>query len=201
ANTDAVIPYVVNKYMPVWAAGLFLAAPLAAVMSTVDSLMILASATIIKDLYMNYIVHRDYSGESGEAEHTADEAEEEKKNMKKLSRLSILLTVIIGCVTFIFALKPPSILVWVNLFAMGGMEVTYFWPLIGGLFYKKGTAAASFWSSIIGLIVFLFFNLNKIAPFHIHEVVLGLAAGGIAYFIISNAQKHEPDPDMLKVCF
>ena len=56
ANTDQVIPYVVMNYMPSWAAGLFLAAPLAAVMSTVSSLLILASATIIKDLYMTYIV-------------------------------------------------------------------------------------------------------------------------------------------------
>ena len=35
SNTDQVIPYVVLEYMPSWAAGLFLAAPLAAVMSTV----------------------------------------------------------------------------------------------------------------------------------------------------------------------
>ena len=47
ASTDQVIPYVVLNYMPAWAAGLFLAAPLAAVMSTVSSLLILASATIL----------------------------------------------------------------------------------------------------------------------------------------------------------
>jgi sodium/pantothenate symporter len=42
--------------MPVGIAGLFLAAPLAAVMSTVSSLLILASAAIIKDLYRTYII-------------------------------------------------------------------------------------------------------------------------------------------------
>ena len=54
-STDQVIPYVVMQYMPAWAAGFFLAAPLAAVMSTIDSLLILASATIIKDIYVHYI--------------------------------------------------------------------------------------------------------------------------------------------------
>ena len=54
-STDQVIPYVVMEYMPAWAAGFFLAAPLAAVMSTIDSLLILASATIIKDIYLHYI--------------------------------------------------------------------------------------------------------------------------------------------------
>lgn len=58
-TTDKVIPYVVMNYMPSWAAGVFLAAPLAAIMSTVDSLLILASATIIKDLYLNYISKKD----------------------------------------------------------------------------------------------------------------------------------------------
>ena len=43
------IPMIVQEIMPVGIAGLFLAAPLAAVMSTVSSLLILASAAIIKD--------------------------------------------------------------------------------------------------------------------------------------------------------
>ena len=63
SSTDAVIPYVVMEYMPSVAAGFFLAAPLAAVMSTVSSLLILASATIIKDLYLTYIVKADENDE------------------------------------------------------------------------------------------------------------------------------------------
>ncbi|MGI6204823.1 MAG: sodium/pantothenate symporter [Anaerovoracaceae bacterium] len=201
-STDQVIPYVVMKYMPTWAAGLFLAAPLAAVMSTVDSLMILASATIIKDLYMNYIVKKDYrDAPRDEKAYVSETAEEEKKQQKKLSRASVLLTVAIGLIVFLCAIKPPSILVWVNLFAMGGLEATFFWPLVGGLFYRKGTAAACLSSTVVGIAVFLFFNLNKIAPFHIHEIVLGLIAGGLTYFIVSKVQNKEPDPEMLKICF
>ena len=37
-------------------AGLFIAAPLAAVMSTVSSLLLLASAGIVKDIYHNYVM-------------------------------------------------------------------------------------------------------------------------------------------------
>ena len=54
-TTDYVVPALVLKYMNPVVAGLFIAAPLAAVMSTVSSLLILASAAIVKDLYMNYI--------------------------------------------------------------------------------------------------------------------------------------------------
>lgn len=55
-TSDYFIPYIVQKIMPVGLAGTFLAAPMAAVMSTADSLLILASAAIVKDLWRNYVV-------------------------------------------------------------------------------------------------------------------------------------------------
>ena len=58
-TSDYFIPYIVQKIMPVGLAGTFLAAPMAAVMSTADSLLILASAAIVKDLWRNYVVKDD----------------------------------------------------------------------------------------------------------------------------------------------
>ena len=199
ANTDSIIPYVVNKYMPVWAAGLFLAAPLAAVMSTVDSLLILASATILKNLYITYIAKKD-AVEAVRADQDENAAVSESTE-KKLKYSSFALTIILGMIVFILAMNPPSILVWINLFAMGGLEATFFWPLIGGLYWKRGNSAACIASIICGVSTFVFFNLNKIAPFGIHEIVLGLLAGGAAYFIVGMLNKSEPDADMLEKCF
>lgn len=186
SSTDAVIPYVVLEYMPSVAAGFFLAAPLAAVMSTVSSLLILASATIIKDLYLTYIVKAD---------------DNDEKINKKVPTYSTLITIVIGIIVFIFALSPPDIIVWINLFAMGGLEATFFWPLIGGLYWKKGNSTCCIWSIIVGIAVFVFFNQVKIAPYNIHEIVLALAAGGIAYFVAGKLSKKEPDKEMLDKCF
>lgn len=186
SSTDAVIPYVVMEYMPSVAAGFFLAAPLAAVMSTVSSLLILASATIIKDLYLTYIVKAD---------------ENDEKVNKKVPVYSTLITIVIGVIVFIFALSPPDIIVWINLFAMGGLEATFFWPLIGGLYWKKGNSTCCIWSIIVGVATFIFFNQVKIAPYHIHEIVFGLIAGGIAYFVAGLVSKKEPDKEMIKKCF
>lgn len=168
-TTDSVIPYVVLHYMPTWAAGLFLAAPLAAVMSTVDSLLILASATIIKDLYLHYIV--------------GNNPEREEKAESRVQKYSFGITLLLGIITCIIAMNPPDIIVWINLFAFGGLEAAFFWPMIGGLYWKKGNATACIASMIASLSVFIFFNRVKIAPFHIHEIVLGLLAGGIVYFL------------------
>lgn len=194
ASTDQVIPYVVLNYMPSWAAGLFLAAPLAAVMSTVSSLLILASATIIKDLYLTYIAKTDGTKRG-------DSAEVSAAVERKLPVFSLIITIVLGLIVFIFALSPPDIIVWINLFAMGGLEATFFWPLIGGLYWKKGNATCCIWSIVVGVATFVFFNQVKIAPFHIHEIVFGLAAGGIAYFAAGFLTNKKPDPEMLKKCF
>ncbi len=187
ASTDQVIPYVVLSYMPSWAAGLFLAAPLAAVMSTVSSLLILASATLIKDLWLCYLA-KDAQTDKAAAE-------------QKISGYSFLITLVLGIVAFLFALSPPDIIVWINLFAMGGLEATFFWPLVGGLYWKKGNAKCCIASIIVGVATFVFFNQVKIAPFHIHEIVIALLFGGAAYFLTGMLTDTKPDEETLRSCF
>ena len=193
-STDQVIPYVVMKYMPAWAAGLFLAAPLAAVMSTIDSLLILASATIIKDLYLHY-VKKVPLGTDAVNDPRYDEA------FDKVPKYSFALTAGIGIIGCLLALNPPDVIVWINLFAFGGLEATFFWPIIGGLYWKKGNSRACLASVICGLSTFIFFNRVKILPLGIHEIIAGLLIGGIAYFAAGALDRSEPDPEMLKKCF
>src|SRR5699024_8058017 len=52
---DQVIPLIALDVLPGWLAGIVLAAPLAAMMSTLDSLLLLVSSAVVKDVYMNYI--------------------------------------------------------------------------------------------------------------------------------------------------
>ena len=58
-TTDYFMPTIVQQIMPPAMAAFFLAAPMAAVMSTVSSLLILASASIVKDLWQQYVVKDD----------------------------------------------------------------------------------------------------------------------------------------------
>ena len=193
-STDQVIPYVVMKYMPAWAGGLFLATPLAAVMSTVDSLLILASATIIKDIYIHYIKKVPFDANEAEAS-------EYKDAYSKVPQYSFALTAGIGIVACLLALNPPDVIVWINLFAFGGLEAAFFWPIIGGLYWKKGTKEACLASTLIGLAVFIFFNRVKILPFGIHEIIAGLIAGGIAYYVTARLTYKGEDPEMIRRCF
>lgn len=205
ASTDQVIPYVVMKYMPSWAAGFFLAAPLAAVMSTVDSLLILSSATILKDIYLNYIVKRREEKKAGTSDIrdiSTELTEKHSDSMKSIPKISFGITAVIGGITCLIALNPPDVIAWINLFAFGGLEASFFWPIIGGLYWKKGNSKACLASTVTGLITFIFFNRVKILPFNIHEIVAALIVGGIVYFAVGKATSQgELDRDMLEKCF
>ena len=52
---DKIIPILALKNLHPVLAGIFIGGPLAAIMSTVDSFLILTSATIVKDLYLHYV--------------------------------------------------------------------------------------------------------------------------------------------------
>lgn len=217
-STDQVIPYIVLNYMPAWAGGIFLAAPLAAIMSTVDSLLLLASATIISDIWLTYFAKDKAKGAAssvggseqangGAAEGGREDAIgagngcEAEAFKRKVKRYSLVLTIVIGLIVFACALKPPTILVWVNLFALGGLEATFFWPLIGGLYWKHGNANGSIAATVVGVATFVYFNTHKILPFHVHEIVAALIFSGIAYFIVSALTKKEPSEEVLEKCF
>ena len=186
-TSDYFIPYVVQKIMPVGVAGVFLAAPMAAVMSTVDSILLMSSAAIIKDLWRNYIVK--------------DDNIKIQKYNKNVQKYSSILTILIGGLVIVLTLNPPDIIFFINLFAFGGLECTFFWPIVGGLFWKKGNGKAALASSIGATVVYIFCHYY-VSVAGINSVVWGLIAGGILYFAVGQTTcKNGLDKDILDKCF
>ncbi len=187
-TSDYFVPYIVQKIMPVGIAGIFLAAPMAAVMSTVDSILILASAAIIKDLWKTYVVK--------------DDPVKLEKYNRHVKTASIAVTFVFGTIVMLLTVNPPDIIFFLNLFAFGGLECTFFWPLIGGLFWKKGTGTAALVSSVgaAATYVFCYYHVTVAG---INAVIWGLLAGGILYFLVGSitAAKQPLDQDILDNCF
>jgi sodium/pantothenate symporter len=177
---DGAIPGITVQVLPPVLAGIFIAGPLAAIMSTVDSMLILASASIIKDLYLNY-------GKGDIEERT-------------LNKISFITTGLIGMIVFVFAMNPPSIIVWINLFAFGGLEAAFLWPTILGLYWKKANASGAIWSIITGLASFFIFTIYKIKPLGMHQIVPTLALALLA-FILGSLFGKDNDEETLTLFF
>src|SRR5699024_743811 len=84
---DQVIPLIALVVLPGWLAGIVLAAPLATMISTLDSLLLLVSSSVFKDIYLNYI--------------------KPESTMNHMKKVSLIVTVVIGIVAFLIALNPP----------------------------------------------------------------------------------------------
>ena len=131
-----------------------------------------------------------------------DNPERKKKFEKHLSKSSFMVTLLIGILVFVMTLTPPDIIFWVNLFAMGGLECAFFWPIVGGVFYKKGNGTAAIASSVIGVATYVISYQFGLTVWGINSVVWGLLASGIAYFLVGSITcKNGLDEDVLKNCF
>lgn len=165
AAGDLAMPtFIVELLSPFWA-GVFVAGPLAAIMSTVDSMLLLASAAIIKDLYVNYALGGDAS----------------RMTPGRLRRMSLGCTGAIGLVVFLAALEPPDLLVWINLFAFGGLESVFLWPIILGLYWRRANAAGALASIGVGAAAFFALSILKPAMGGLHPIVLTELAALLAF--------------------
>ena len=140
----------------------------------------------LKDLYKTYIVR--------------DNQEKIASYDKYFKLSSALIVCITGALVVFFTLHASKIIFFLNLFAFGGLECSFFWPLVGGLFWKKGTKEAALASSLGAVTVYILCHyFVKIAG--INAVVWGLLAGGIIYFATGKIQNREPDAEVIDKCF
>ncbi len=186
-SPDYVIPTVVLRYMNPILAGTFIAAPLAAVMSTVSSLLILASAAIVKDIYINYIAKDKYENKKVVFE-------------KKVAKISFATTLFIGIIVFIFTIYPPDLIVWINLFALGGLECAFFCPILLGLYWKRANSTAAILSAVCGVTSFILFSVYKISFIGTTAIVPAILVS-ITTFLIGAYLGKRTDEETLSMFF
>lgn len=168
AIPDQVIPKLMVVVMPPIIAGIFLAAPMAAIMSSIDSQLIQASSVFIKDIFLNNKPSLN-----------------KPNNTKKVKLISNLSTLIFTILAIIVALNPPDMIIWLNLFALGGLEASFLWVIVLGLFWSRANVYGAVSSMLLGLISYILLYQFNIRPFTLHPIVLALSIGFIS-FIIAN---------------
>lgn len=162
--SDQVIPTLMLQVLPPIVAGIFLAAPMSAIMSTIDAQLIQSSSIFVKDLYL-----------SAKPEAAADE--------KKISRFSSAITLILTALLILAALNPPDMIIWLNLFAFGGLEAAFLWVIILGLYWDNANAYGAIASMVIGLGSYMYLTADKIKLFGFNAIVPALVFGLIAFLI------------------
>ncbi|MBN3161474.1 sodium/pantothenate symporter [Pectobacterium brasiliense] len=169
---DQVLPALMVTVLPPLAAGIFLAAPMAAIMSNINAHLLQASATIIKDLYLSVRPQQIH-------------------NERRIKILSSMTTLLLGLLVLLASLRPPDMIIWLNLLAFGGLEAVFLWPLVLGLYWERANAAGALSAMFTGAICYtLLASFNfQLAGYHpiVPSLLLSLMA-----FIIGNRFGHNP---------
>ena len=182
-GVDNIIPTTIVKAMPPELVGLAIIGPLAASISTISGLLIVASSAIIKDVYLHYA---------------------EKNNLTvtptRVRFLSMATTALIGAAVFVIALTPPSLIWLINMFAFGGLETAFFWTLLLGLFWKRANKLGALLSMTGGTIVYCATQAAGFKIFNLHQITIGITVSLILFLIGSYFGKREDDTT-LKIFF
>ncbi len=154
ADPETVLPSMVNELFPAILIGIFIAVVLAAIMSTADSLLILASSAIVRDIYQK-VLHPEASDRS-------------------LTRMSRVVTALLCVGALAFALGGARVVFWFVLFGWAGITSVFCPVIVLSLFWKGLTRKGALAAMITGFVVTLLWNSFPLAWL---EVVLpGLTA-------------------------
>lgn len=116
-----------------WLAGVLLAAPFAAVMSSVDSFLLMVSSAVVRDIYQNRM--RPSASE------------------RSLRLLSYAVTAMIGVAAMLSVIKPPRHLQDLIVFASGGLAGCFLIPVLLMLFWKRMTGAGAIAGMLGGFVM------------------------------------------------
>ncbi len=161
ANLDAEmgLPVLLRTILPAGFLGIVLSAYFSAIMSTADSCLMAASGNILTDIL-------------------------KKHKSKNGLRYSQLLTMAIGVLALMIALKMTSVLELMlhsYSFMVSGMII----PVLAALFLKKPNSTAAFTSMIVGGTTTLSLIISDInLPLKLDANIFGIAAALVSYVIV-----------------
>ncbi|MCD8198626.1 MAG: sodium/pantothenate symporter [Phascolarctobacterium sp.] len=165
-SVDNITPIAIVKSMDPFWAGITIIGPVAATISTVSSLLLSASSSIIKDVYIHEMENR-----------------RQKISNDYIRRFSLIVTIVLGLVVYFIAIAPPSVIWQINMFAFGGLETAFFWVLILGLFWPKANNAGALAAMAGGVIIYCTTMALKITFFDLHQIVLGIGCSLILFLL------------------
>ncbi|MDD6485021.1 MAG: sodium/proline symporter PutP [Clostridiales bacterium] len=175
ANTQKVFMVLVQNMFPTVIAGIMLAAVLAAIMSTADSQLLVASSSFSSDIY-----------------HTLFDKNASDKKLVNVSRLAIVIISVIAC---LLAIDPESSVFEIVAHAWAGFGAAFGPIILCSLFWRNcngkgalagvigGGAVALLWAYIPSMI----WGADVPGLFSLYEIVPGFIVSLILIFAVSKA--------------
>ncbi|MEC7781176.1 MAG: hypothetical protein VX452_09075, partial [Pseudomonadota bacterium] len=166
SDTDLIVPTLINNaaIFPLWAADFLFVAIVAAAMSSIDSVLLVAASTGYKNL------------------------------LAPLTRTqrplwwTRLLVVVFALIAALVALDPPGDILQITIFS-GSLYAACFFPaVVLGLYWSKGDARAVLGSMLVGTLMLLLWLALQLDSL-LHEVFPALAVSLLTYIVLSQLRE------------
>lgn len=191
--SDRIMPEMASNVTAIfgvpWLAGLLVAAPFAAVMSTMDSFLLMISSSVVRDVYQRWI--------------------EPEPTEKRIKTLTYSTTFVVGIAAMIAAINPPQFLQDIIVFTGAGLATSFLVPVALALYWPR----FNYQGAIAGMLTGFFANIVLYAigtiltgrmsayqPLGFHPLVVGLAASLLVSVVVCLCNK-PPESGLVKKFF
>ncbi len=165
-DQETIFPVLSRELFPPLITGLLLVIVLSAIMSTVDSLLLLASSAVVRDTMQRIL---------GSV-----------KTDSQLSDYGKIVTLVVGILGIVLAFQVEQLIFWFVLFAWSGLGAA-FGPVVLCLLYYKGTTAAGVIAGMLGgfLTSVVWVLALKAETYELYEAVPGFIVGIVLTLAVS----------------
>ncbi len=165
-DPEGIFPLLATELFSPLFAGILMVVVLAAIMSTADSLLIMASSAVVRDFLQKIRLST--------------------KSDAQLARYGKVVTVVIGIIGVTFALNESPLIFWFVVFAWNGLGAAFGPPLICALWYPKTTLRGAIIGMLGGFLTTVFWVLfMKPLTYDLLEIIPGFTVGMILIVIFS----------------
>jgi sodium/proline symporter len=172
-DSETIFPVLSTAFFPPIITGVLLVIVLSAIMSTADSLLLLASSAVVRDTMQKIL---------GSAQ-----------SDQRLAIFGKIATLVVGVLGIALAFKMEALVFWLVLFAWSGLGAAFGPVILCLLYYEKTTGAgvvagmaAGFLTSVIWV------SLLKPYTYDLYEALPGFVVGTLVTLLVSKLTSKTP---------
>jgi len=165
ADAEHVMPQVALLFLPAGVAGIVISAAIAAMMSTADSQLLVATSALSEDIY-HQLINKNAS-------------------QRRLVAISRVGTVLIGVIAFLLALRAEEKVYWFVLYAWAGLGAAFGPAIVLSLWWKRTTKWGVFAGMVVGSATAVIWRNVPALKGLVYELVPAFVLALIAVLVVS----------------
>lgn len=169
-DEEKVFIHMIGEVMHPWLAGIMLSAILSAIMSTIDSQLLVSSSALTEDFYQKAI--------------------NRSAGQREVVLVGRICVIVISLVAMVLAIRPDETILGIVAYAWGGFGAAFGPVVLFALYSKRTTWLAALLGMVVGTVTLVVWKRVGLGE-HLYEIVPGFAANLTTILIVNTAIRQD----------